>query len=75
MRTSELWQLIDDEFGPAYGRHLALSQVLPGLGDRTLQDAVDAGVEPRTAWIELCRSMDVPESRWWGRDPRPKRRS
>lgn len=75
MRTSELWQLIDDEFGAAYGRHLAVSQVLPALADRTLVEAIEAGVPPRTAWLALCRMMDVPEDRWWGRDPKPRRRS
>lgn len=75
MRTSELRQLIDDEFGAAYGRYLAASQVLPALADRTLDEAVEAGVPPRTAWLALCRTMDVPEERWWGRDPKPRRRS
>ena len=72
MRLSELHRLVDDEFGPAYGRHLLRTQVLPALADRTVEQAVAAGEDPRRAWSELCREMDVPAERRLGRD-RPLR--
>lgn len=68
MRISELWRLVDDEFGRAYGRHLAATHVLHAIGDRTLEQAVEAGIEPRRVWTALCEDMDVPRERWLGRD-------
>lgn len=68
MRISELWRLIDDEFGRAYGRHLAATHVLHAIGDRTVEQAIDEGRDPRATWRALCEDMDVPPERWLGRD-------
>lgn len=68
MRVSELWRLIDEEFGRAYGRHLAKTHVLRALQDRTVEQALAAGVEPRAAWKALCVDLEVPPERWLGRD-------
>lgn len=68
MRLSELWRLIEDEFGTGYGHHLAGSHVLHALGDRTVQQALEDGVPPRDAWEALCVDMDVPPERRLGRD-------
>ena len=40
--------------------------VLPELGNRTALDALAAGVLTRDVWLALCRSQDVPRSRWHG---------
>ncbi|YAL84663.1 DUF3046 domain-containing protein [Dermacoccaceae bacterium W4C1] len=68
-----MWQLLEEEFGPGYGRHLAASQSLPELDDRTLEQALAEGVDPRTAWFALCRAMEIPQERWWGRVIPPTR--
>ncbi|NAZ74765.1 MULTISPECIES: DUF3046 domain-containing protein [Kineococcus] len=73
MRVSEFWTLVEDEFGTAYGRSLAADQVLLALDDRTAQQALDAGVEPKEIWLALCEAMDVPQARRLGRDRAPKR--
>lgn len=73
MRVSEFWRAVEDEFGGAYGRHLAQSQVLSVLGDRTPADAIEAGVPVRQVWVELCRHTDVPEERWLPREIKPRR--
>jgi len=47
--------------------------VLPELSNRTAADALAAGVPARDVWLALCRSQDVPRSRWHGvglREPR-----
>ena len=62
MRVSELLDLVDDEFGRAYGRSLAADQVLLALRDRAPVQALDAGVEPKAVWLALCDAMDVPSS-------------
>ena len=68
MRESEFRRLVDEEFGPGHGAVLVSGHVLIELGGRTAQEALDAGVPAREAWLALCRDMDVPRERWLGRD-------
>jgi Protein of unknown function (DUF3046) len=70
VRNREFWQLVDEVFGPRYGRTLAADQVIGDLDDRTAAEAIEAGVEPRTVWHALCDAMDVPDERRWGQDVR-----
>ncbi|NHI18073.1 DUF3046 domain-containing protein [Phycicoccus endophyticus] len=73
MRHSRFWELMDEEFGDAYARSLARTQHLTALEGRTAQDALEAGLPPRTVWLALCAQMDVPEERRHGRDLPPRR--
>jgi hypothetical protein len=73
MWLSEFWTLMRDEFGDGQAQALARSHVLAALGDRTPDEALEAGVPPRQVWLALVRDLDVPESRWLGRDE-PHRR-
>jgi hypothetical protein len=68
VRLREFWQLVDEVFGPAYGRALAREQVLAALGDRTPVEALDAGLQPRDVWHALCDALDVPDAQRWGHD-------
>ncbi|WP_109473292.1 DUF3046 domain-containing protein [Ornithinimicrobium cavernae] len=74
MRVSEFWRAVEDEFGGAYGRFQATSQVLSALGERTPAEAIEAGVPVKTVWLEFCRHMDVPEERWLPREIKPSKR-
>ncbi|MDZ8171317.1 DUF3046 domain-containing protein [Microbacterium xanthum] len=65
MRRSEFRRAVDDEFG-ARGGALLDDLVIPGIGDRTATDALDAGIPPREVWLALCVEMDVPEARRHG---------
>ncbi|PPG39954.1 DUF3046 domain-containing protein [Pseudoclavibacter sp. RFBA6] len=66
MRKSEFDRAVVDEFGDAYGRSLMRDLVLGAVGDRTAQQALDDGVEPRDIWLALCADTGVPESRRHG---------
>ena len=68
VRYREFWDLVDEVFGRAYGRTLASDQVLSVLADRTAEQAIEAGIEPRTVWHALCDAMDVPDRHRWGSD-------
>lgn len=68
MRYREFWQLVDEVLGSAHGRALVRELVLPSLGDRTAERALDAGVEPRDVWHALCDELDIPDARRWGAD-------
>jgi hypothetical protein len=66
---------MDEVFGPEYAKSLAQDLVMGALGERTANEALAAGVDPREVWEALCTAMDVPESaRWAHRQPKPKRR-
>lgn len=66
---------MDGEFGLAHGRTLVRDHVLFELGNRTAQQALDDGEEPRAVWAALCDALDVPPARRWGRDePNTRRR-
>ncbi|WP_047259741.1 DUF3046 domain-containing protein [Corynebacterium uterequi] len=67
MRLTEFARLLDDEFGPARGRWIADSHVLPRRG-ATASELVERGVDLKVIWEELCAEFDVPEERQLGRD-------
>jgi hypothetical protein len=77
VRFSEFWSLVDEVFGPAYGRTLVETQVLTVLDSRTAAAALEDGeTDPRDVWRALCDAMDVPESKRHGSDdPRRSRRA
>ncbi|MGL5830279.1 MAG: DUF3046 domain-containing protein [Angustibacter sp.] len=70
MRLSEFWRLMAEEFGPGYATSVARDQCLTSLAGRTADQALAQGVPPRTVWLALCESMQVPSSRIWGRPHR-----
>lgn len=63
---------MDDEFGSGYARVLAGTLVLAGVGGRTADQALAAGIEPRKVWLAVCDVQDVPEERRLGRDIKVK---
>ncbi len=73
MRLSVFRSLVEDEFGEGYAVTLMRTQHLTTLDGRTADEAIEAGIAPRTVWLALCEAMDVPESRRLGRDVSPSR--
>ena len=73
MRASEFWELMREEFGGAYAGTLAREHVVSALGERTADQALAAGLDPRDVWLALCADLDVPRERWFGRDDPAKR--
>lgn len=65
MRRSEFLRAVDAEFG-GRGSSLVSDLVLTQLGDRTADEALEAGVPPRDIWIALCVEADVPVERRHG---------
>jgi hypothetical protein len=63
---------MDDEFGAGYSRVVSSSLVLAGVGGRTADQALSAGVPPRQVWLALCEVQDVPPERRLGRDVKPR---
>jgi hypothetical protein len=65
MKLTEFARAVDDEFG-AMGRVLMRDSVIVELGNRTPQEALDAGIPAREVWLALCRAEQVPRERWHG---------
>lgn len=69
MRFREFWLLVDDVLGPAQGRALTHELVIGALGNKTAEQALDEGVEPRDVWHALCDELGIPDAQRWGSDP------
>ena len=74
MRLSVFWTLMDDEFGESYSRSLAHDHTLLALGDRTVEEAIEAGIPAREVWDAVCEAMDVAPEHRFGRERRPPNR-
>jgi len=64
VRHTEFWARMEDALGASYARVWAETQVIGGLGGRTVLEALDAGVEPKVVWREVWRVLDLPASEW-----------
>jgi len=63
VRPTQFRSLMEDEFGPVRAASLARDHVFADLGGRTVEDALEAGVDPREVWRAVCETFDVPRSR------------
>ena len=56
-------ELMDEEFGPARAASLAHDHVFAELGGRTVEEALEAGIDPRDVWRAVCEVYEVPPAR------------
>ncbi|OZM74461.1 hypothetical protein CFN78_04910 [Amycolatopsis antarctica] len=63
MRITVFRRLMSEEFGALRAETLSSDHVLSGLGGRTVEQALSAGVSPKTIWGEVCFAFDVPAER------------
>lgn len=63
VRLTQFRDLMTDEFGPVRAASLARDHVFSQLDGRTVDEALEAGVEPRLVWIAVCEGYDVPPVR------------
>ncbi len=66
MRLSQFKELMLDEFGREYAAVISRDLVLGQLADKTADQALAAGEDPREVWLAICSSAGVPKSRWHG---------
>jgi hypothetical protein len=50
VKLSDFWSRLEQVFGPAYAASVARDQVLPQLGGRTIDEALDAGDRVVDVW-------------------------
>jgi hypothetical protein len=54
---------MEGEFGPARAASVSRDHVFARLGDRTVEEALEAGIDPREVWRAVCEVYDVPPAR------------
>ncbi len=50
MRLTDFWARLEQAFGPTYARSVATDQVLPQLGGRTINQALEQGEDANNVW-------------------------
>jgi hypothetical protein len=53
---------MESALGPAYARAWAGQFVIGELGERTVQEALDAGESPKAVWAAVWRALELPPS-------------
>jgi hypothetical protein len=60
VRHTEFWERMEQALGPAYARSWAELHVLAELGERTVVDALAAGVPPKRVWRAVWAELGLP---------------
>jgi hypothetical protein len=60
MRHSELWERLNHHLGQGYAQVWSESQVLAGLGGRTVSEALAAGQDPKSVWRAVHAALELP---------------
>ncbi|WP_344414950.1 DUF3046 domain-containing protein [Amycolatopsis minnesotensis] len=63
MRITVFRRLMAEEFGPGRAETLSRDYVMSGLGGRTVEQALTAGLPAKEIWREVCTTFDVPPER------------
>jgi hypothetical protein len=56
-------ELMETEFGVARADSVSRDHVFSELGGRTVEEALESGIEPRVVWKVVCDAYDVPSAR------------
>lgn len=63
MRLTHFRRQMIDEFGRLRADTIARDHVFSALGDRSVDQAIDAGLDPKDVWRVVCEAYDVPPER------------
>ena len=63
VRLTQFRELMIDEFGAARASAVSRDHVLAALGGRTVDEALEAGIDPRKVWLAVCEAYEVPPTR------------
>jgi hypothetical protein len=63
VRLSEFWERMRDQFGVGYAESVARDHVIAALGGRTVDQALDAGIEAKRVWRVVCEEFEVPRAK------------
>lgn len=60
MRLTEFRALMNAQFGSLRAPSVAKDHVFTELGGRTVDQALEVGIAPKTVWQRVCVEFDVP---------------
>lgn len=63
VRLTYFRELMENEFGVVRAAAVSRDHVFSELGGRTVEEALEAGIEPREVWKVVCEAYDVPPAR------------
>jgi DUF3046 family protein len=63
MRTTVFRNMMAREFGEVRADMLARDHVFSALGGRTVDQALEAGQQPKEIWRAVCEVFEVPAER------------
>ena len=63
VRLTHFRRFMDDEFGAVRAGSIARDHVFSSLDGRTVDEALEAGEEPRDVWRAVCAEFEVPSDR------------
>lgn len=63
MRLTHFRQRMADEFGRVRADMIARDHVFSAFGDRTVDQALEAGYDAKEVWLAVCDAYDVPPGR------------
>ena len=63
MRITAFRRLMADEFGGVRADMLARDHVFSSLGNRTVDQALEAGLPTKEIWRAVCDAFEVPPER------------
>ena len=62
VRLTEFWYRMRTQFGDAYAQSVAKDFVLDQLGGRTVERALEDGMDPKIVWRAIAETFKVPEN-------------
>jgi DUF3046 family protein len=62
VRLTYFRELMEGEFGAARAAAVSHDHVFADLGGRTVEQALEAGIDPREVWKAVCDAYDVPRA-------------
>lgn len=67
MTLSRFYELLEDEFGAGFSNVVLNDTRLTNLKDLTPAQLIAQGYDTKELWLEICRAMEVPKERWYGK--------
>jgi hypothetical protein len=62
VRLTEFWARMREHLGDTYADSYAHDVVIPGLGGRTVIQALDQGEDTKTVWRAVVVALELPAS-------------
>jgi Protein of unknown function (DUF3046) len=63
VRLTHFRELMAGEFGPVRAASLATDHVFAELNGQTVNEALEAGWDPKEVWRAVCETFEVPRER------------